>query len=552
MNKRLSLLMILSVAGLTVACGPGEGDLDAGPECPMGMICLDSGMPEDGGPRDAGDPDGTTTMPPGCGMPQPTGREGGHCRGGTMCMTGLSCAEELSVLPTGGATLTLGNAFGIVTGTEDPDNAGECRPGAESTVPIPFFPNGGLCTQACDPAMDGTCGECTTCSTNLGISSAFAAVGITVRSGTMLTNDARPGLCQQNCVWNGTDNGGCPSGYACDPTSNICQQACTDDTQCNTNWLLSRSTGLCEVQQGSATCNTATGLCEVPGDSTSAFGSECTDSNDCPPGIGVCLIGGRCSTYQCNLDDGTGSPAFPCEGGSICVQVGGNSAALCFGLCDTPDDCFPGVACSPTPMLPDGRAGLCSPICEMDNECHANERCLKGRFRDPNFGFCSDYCIPEGGAADPMATACEAGEFCEPVDGTTYGFCQALGQLCSARDDGTTGCIGDQACAILGDDSSGRCVGPTEAAPELHSCETNADCTGTGEECVIYDDSDATTPALTRGVCRAPGGACAPSDETTSGRLIQRLRGDGSNQCISTQECSTAGMPGVLGTCVDR
>jgi len=570
MNKRLSFLLILGVAGFAVACDDGNGDTDAGGgDCPPGMICLDGGtVPDGGGMVDAGPGTDSGMMMTGCGSPQPAGQEGGHCRGGTTCLTGLDCAEEISVLPMGGATLTLGNAFGIPTGTEDPAHEGECLTAAtpvDSSVPIPFFPNGGLCTQACDPDAEGTCGECTTCSTNLGSSPAFAQVGIGVRSGTSLTSDARPGICQQNCVWNGTDNGGCPAGYACDPGSNICEQACTTDEQCNVNWLLSRAEGLCEVQQGTSTCNTTTGLCSVPGAAGSAFGSECETNAECPADIGICLIGGRCSTYQCNLDDGTGAAAFPCPTDAICVGAGGNGAALCLGLCDTPDDCFPGVACSPTNDLPDGRAGLCSPICggqdaggtrdltqaESDGQCHSNERCLKGRFNDPSFGFCSDYCVPAGGTADPMATACEADELCVAVDGEAYGFCSALDQLCGLRADGTTGCVGDQACAIVGDDSQGRCVGPTTPAPELHSCESTADCTGTGEECVIFDDMDPMTPAFTRGICRAPGGACAPSEQNDAGDLFQPLRGDGSNQCISTQECSSA-MPGVLGTCQDR
>ncbi|MCB9591937.1 MAG: hypothetical protein H6719_04320 [Sandaracinaceae bacterium] len=535
MNERLSFLLILGVGAFGVACdgGGGDGD-DAGP-CPMGTICLDAGDSTDDG---GGTPDGARPdagPPAACGT---VGQEGGHCRGGTMCLTGLTCAEEISVLPMGGATLTLGNAFGIPTGTEDPAHEGECIPGADSTVPIPFFPMGGLCTQACDPAADGTCGECASCSTALGGSDSFAAVGITVRSGTDLTSDARPGLCQLNCAWDGTTNGGCPVGYACDPGSNICQQACQTDSQCRTDWLLSEAIGLCEVQSGTATCNSATGLCEVAGDSSSAFGSECETSDDCPPDLGICLIGGRCSTYQCSSPDGMSAGASTCPADSACVGIGGNGGSLCLGLCDTPADCFDGVACSPATGLPDGRAGLCSPICEADSECHGGERCLKGRFSDPDLGFCANYCIPEGGAADPMATACETDQFCNPVMGTSYGFCRALDQLCS--DD--TDCVGDQACFVRDANLYGRCV---------DGCATTADCTGM-EECVIFDDGDAMTPASTHGICRAPGGACSASPTFSDGTIRQPMLGDA--QCISTQECSQtmATDPASTGTCQDR
>lgn len=538
MTKRLSFVMILSVGAFGVACDGGDGDGDAGDGCPPGMICLDGGDVDGGGMpgTDAGT-DGMVT-PMGCGMPQPAGQEGGHCRGGTTCLTGLSCAEEISVLPMGGATLTLGNAFGIPSGTEDPAREGECIPGADSDIPIPFFPNGGLCTQACDPATEGVCGECTTCSTTLGGSDAFAAVGITVRSGTDLTTDARPGLCQQNCTWDGTTRGGCPEGYACDPGSNICQQGCTTDSQCRLDWLVAESIGLCAVETGTATCNTATGLCDYGGSPSAAFGSECEQASDCPEDIGICLIGGRCSTYQCNLDDGTGAAAYPCPADAICVGIGGNNAALCLGLCDTPADCFAGQACSPEMGLPDGRAGLCSPICTADSECHGNERCLKGRFEDPELGFCAEYCVPEGGAADPMATPCEADQFCNPAAGTAYGFCRTLDQICFADDD----CVGGQACRVADANLYGRCI---------DGCRMTSDCAA-GEECVVFNDGDPMTNPDNIGICRAAGGTCAASPTRTDGTVIQPLSGDA--QCQSTQQCSQrmATDPPSTGTCMDR
>lgn len=537
MNRRLSFVMILSVGAFGAACDGGDGDPDGGDGCPPGMICLDGATPDGGIVMvDGARPDGMVT-PMGCMMPQPVGLEGGHCRSGTTCFTGLSCAEEISVLPMGGAPLTLGNAFGIPTGTEDPAHEGECIPGADSTVPIPFFPMGGLCTQACDPATEGVCGECTTCSTSLGGSDSFAAVGITVRSGTDLTTDARPGLCQQNCVWTGTDNGGCPAGYACDPGSNICQQACSTDSQCRTDWLLAESIGLCEVQTGTSTCNTATGLCEVTGDPAGVYGAECETAEDCQADVGICLIGGRCSSYQCANADGTAG-AFPCPADAICVGIGGNGGSLCLGLCDTPADCFAGQACSPETGLPDGRAGLCSPICTADTECHGNERCLKGRFSDPELGFCAEYCTPEGGPADPMATACEADQFCLEVEGESYGFCRALDQLCFEDDD----CVGGQACLVRDANLFGRCV---------DGCRMTSDCTGT-EQCVVFNDGDPMTNPDNIGICRAPGGTCAASPTLTDGTVRQPLLGDA--QCVSTQECSqtTATDPPSTGTCQDR
>jgi len=536
MNVRLSFTMVFCIAALGMGCDDNGGGTDAGPTITLDGSTGDAGTGTDAGPM----VDVDSGPAPGCGMPQPPGQEGGHCRGGTTCLTGLTCAEELTMNM--GMNFTLGNTFVINfrEGTVEPDRPGECATlGAVSDVPIGGFPMGGLCTQACDPASTGTCGECASCTEDPGLSPGIAQL---ISVGTFdiapITSEAQPGVCQQNCQWNGTDNGGCPSGYSCDPGSNICIAACTTDSQCQVNFLNSEEDQICVALNGTATCNTATGQCEEPG-ASGAFGDACDSNAECQAQVGICLIGGRCSNYQCSSADGMSAGAAPCPADAICAGIGGNGGSLCFGLCDTPADCFEGQACSPEADLPDGRAGLCSPICGDDSECQGTQRCLKGRFQNPDLGFCSDYCVPEGGTADPMATACEADQFCRPVEGEDYGFCLNEDGVCGSP----TACVGDQACLVTGTNLAGRCV---------DGCETNADCTG-AEECVITDDDDPETPPVTRGVCRAPGGECSASPLVgTAMTELNPMLGD--DQCIPSQECSQtmATDPRTTGTCVDR
>ena len=521
MNKRLVLNSLLvgllaSVAG--TACD-GDPEPDAGP-CPDGMICLD-GSPGDGGTMvDAGDAGMIIT---GCQSPPLPGRTGGTCLGGTRCMTGLTCFEELTTLPMSGTAVTLGNAFGIPSGTPDTAHDGEFIAGADSTIPIGFGP-GGQCSEACDPTMDtGVCGDCGTCSRTLGGSDSFGAVGITVRSfdSTGRTNDTRTGICRANCVYDPATNGGCPTGYTCDVSENVCVEACVASSQCNLNWGTSRVDGLVAYEETGSPymCNTTTGRCEWA--DAGSYGADCESNLDCPEDVGVCLIGGHCATYQCNLADPadpSGMTAlYPCPTDAICVGVGGNSAAFCLDTCTTPADCFSGQACSPQSGLPGGATGLCFGICESDAECRTDERCRIGGFSDPTIGTCQPHC-------DPAGSDCATGEACVQADGQVYGFCQTLDSLCAEDGD----CAGGQVCEVFDCDFYGRCI---------DGCTTTADCTGTGEICHIQTGS-------TSGVCRAPGGACCPPRATLADVLLLR----GNAQCVPNQTCSSM-MADVAGTC---
>ncbi|MEQ8458475.1 MAG: hypothetical protein RIB77_29525 [Sandaracinaceae bacterium] len=527
MNERLifhSIMAALLIGGVATGCD--DGTVDTGDA----SIVLDGDMDPDTGvdPVDAGD-GGMMMM--GCTTPPTPGRMGATCLGGTRCVTGLNCFEELTTLPMTGAQATLGNIFGIPMGTTPvPGQEGEFEAGGPSDVPIGFAP-GGQCSNACDTTTD-MCGDCATCSETLGGASAFGAVGIGAANLDISgrTSETSPGICRANCAYDPATNGGCPDGYTCDVSENVCIEACVSDLQCNLDWGLNRTEQLVTVQRegNPFTCNSTTGRCEWTPPADAAFGSECDSNEDCPSDIGVCLIGGRCATYQCNLPDATGmAPMFPCPDGAICVGVGGNDAAFCLDMCRTPDDCFAGQACSPQSGLPDDNTGLCFGICRNDGECHADERCRIGGFRDPEAGTCQPYCDPSG--TDPMAITCESDEICVEPDGSATGFCRPLNQLCTEDAD----CNGNQACEVLGADFFGRCV---------DGCTTDLDCDVTMmEECRIQTGS-------TTGVCRVAGGECSPPSDRLRPSLP--IRGDG--QCLESQRCPTTLTENMIGNCEDR
>ncbi len=525
MNKRLGFLMVLCASALAwTGCdgGGGGGGGDAG--CPPGEICL---------PGDAG-PDGGTVTPPDGGRTdsgmmtggcmQSTGRAGGTCRSGTTCGPGLTCAPELSMGMTG--AFTLANIFEIPSAVTDPESPdGFTVMDGLPSVPIRFGP-GGQCTQGCNPsAMTDSCPACSTCETALGGSSAFGAVGISVRtfdvSEPPLTDDTNTGICRADCTFDAATNGGCQTGYTCDPTSNVCIEACTADSQCNLNWGVTRVEGLVAVVEGSATCNTSTGRCEWTPPAGATFGSECDADADCGADVGACVFG-RCTNWQCNLPDATGMASqYPCAEGAVCVQFPGNDPGLCVATCESPDDCFAGQAC--IEFFGDG-GRACWGICTADAECQTGQRCQIGGFTNPELGTCQDTCDPTAG------TGCETGETCVAPEGVTdYGFCEELDQICTADDD----CVGGQACEWLGNDAFGRCVA---------GCDADEDC-ATDTFCRIQTGS-------TVGVCRSATGACSPSPRRASDMTViyPELRGDGSPQCLAGQTCS-ATMPDALGTC---
>ncbi len=494
--------------------GPDAGDIDAGSQ--------------DTGPADSGALDMGVDAGPMCASPALAGEEGGVCMPDMSCAMGLDCFAEFSQIP-GGPPATLGNVFGLPSGTTDPGNAGEFIAGPPSDVPIAFAP-GGVCSTGCNPGVQpDTCGACASCNPSIGPRT-FGVVGLDVSVFAAISGGSNmDGICRANCEFDatGATNGGCEVGNACDPQTNTCVEACTSDSQCQLVWGLSRAEGLVAAQAPGMACNATTGLCEIVNPPKGAqLGSACTDDRDCPQ-HGACF-GGRCATFGCASGDGAPGPV-PCAGTCVGTTARGS---ICLPACTTPDECPPEQACIPL----QGGAGICFFACQGDAECKADERCKPSTEQtgpQADVSTCSAICDPDPSDQInvPGAIMCPTDSFCVASGMGDHGFCEPLDQLCTSD----AACVGAQACEVVDADLLGRCV---------DGCAVDMDCPGLMEQCVIQAGS-------TNGVCRAPGGPCSASPDP-AGTPQQPLLGDA--QCISTERCSqdVATSPRSVANCVPR
>lgn len=543
MNKRLGFAIVLSASALVwIGCDGEDTTPDGGPICggDTGIICpTDAGeeVPDSGPEPDAGS--GPT-------MCQTTAGPGGRCRGGLSCNSGLTCFPDL-VAEVG--PITLADFPGWPTAVEDPENPGQyiVEPGLPD-VELTFAP-GGQCSTACNPQAD-TCAGCSVCSTSVGGSPFFAAIGFGPRSFDLtdanpstserepLTSEANPGICRASCEFD-PNSRGCQAGYSCDPAENVCLEECVSDAQCNLGIAESRHEGIVVLTEGSATCNRMTGRCEWEPPAGAALGSACEASTDCPEHVGTCLIGGVCATTRCNTT-ALGDAATPCTEG-ICGIGSETDPGTCYKTCEDADECgIPGVACTNAIWSnPASAPKICIGICAADTDCMTGESCRVGGFTDqPTWGRCQATC-------DPAGDDCGANERCVQAAGQTYGFCEATNALCLT--DGA--CLEGQACEVLGNDALGQCVdGCTEDA----DCATGEECRiqGGGQSCTENDDcnsgvcTDGTCAPSTVGICRAAGGQCSVPEDPAFAPLR------GSAQCIESQECT--GAADVVVTCTDR
>ncbi len=458
---------------------------------------------------DAGHDAGPTV----CEMPQPAGSSGGRCRGGTTCLVGLECFEELTLHPRDGALLTLGTVWGLRTGFPDPDHPGEHLAGELSDVPIRAAP-GGQCTRACDPSTRTSCDDCTECSVSLGGSPAFDGV-FPAGEWTHFTSEEAPGVCRQRCAFDPTSNGGCPEGYTCSASENVCVEACVDSRQCALEWGLSRSHGRVAIEDASTTwrCDDATGRCVWTPPPDAAVGSSCRSDADCPEHVGFCEAG-RCSTQQCDLRAADGALRYPCAPPHVCVWSPSFGSSFCALPCETAEACEAGQACRTDRP---GRAS-CSGRCLDSTQCRTGEVCRRHMAEDAT-GECATAC-------DPTLDECDSSDVCVATAPEPAPVCHRQDGLCfSTRD-----CHGSQACQVIAADHFGRCVA---------GCRGDEDCLGPSGCALLAGEA--------LGVCVEPGATCSPSPLLRSGAPAQPLRGDA--QCAGSERCS-ATAPNELGACV--
>lgn len=230
---------------------------------------------------------------------------------------------------------------------------------------------GTMCAQICDPAApSGTlandCQElCARCVS--GMRRGRARVPLP---------DGAPGACRPSCVVHATDRGACRKGYACDPETGTCMEACTSDAECQ----------LFDAPEGS--CDAATGRCRLDGRPGITAGDPCVRDADCMDD-GRCLADfasddGYCVRFGC-------SDELPCPGGDACdVRAFGDGASACLDGCRVGDEL--------ELATPEEQAAAIlgplghSPSCELGQSCRwdgvhehgdsINGSCVPGNYND--------------------------------------------------------------------------------------------------------------------------------------------------------------------------
>ncbi|MEM9067444.1 MAG: hypothetical protein AAGE52_03030 [Myxococcota bacterium] len=267
-----------------------------------------------------------------------------------------------------------------------------------------------ICLRDCDPVDEDPCG----------------------RMFYGCTNDFRfPSVCLPGC----RSNADCPDGQACDPDGDLGQGTCFNPD--------------------------------------AELGDACTDSEECDED-GFCLAeffagwpGGACLSFGCDVAGNTG-----CEGDGQCLPSP-RGGGLCFGGCETDDDCRDGYSCEADDDFPDRM--FCSPACEDDSACSGGREC------NPALGTCDDpFDADELG--DPCSTvmgACAGGTcFTEFASGFPGSYCTFTG--CDATmPDADDGCPGDGVCVANGGDNV--CI---------DGCEDDRDCRSPDYTCRQVDRDD--------------------------------------------------------------
>lgn len=452
MSRKLSFAMILGASALLwTACDDGEK------MCGDGAICLDDAGPPVG--EDAGDDvevDSGTVDPGDCSLVE--GRSiGAACILGSTCQGGLECEAA------GGIPITPVDRAGdpVVDGSGTPLVVG-------ATLNA-----GSMCSETCRVDGPNTCGDCAACG-NGGLVGRIAFGAGQDSAGNAL------GLCRQSCTPSDTDRGGCREGYACDPSTNTCVDACTSDDWCKIVDVTVTDDGFIDQWVYDPTfpssCNATTGRCEFQ----------------------ACLVGAEPEADQLGAD-GHGAG---CEAGQSCIWDGSSGPAA-----DANGICFPGEYNDITESNVGG-------ACDSAADCYSPfgyGACLNEIFNPSLLGDLSGACTIAncgvfddgmGGAIDGILPGVEtnipvcdssAGELCVNFapSGPPQTFCMKSCETASE-------CAPGYACAVLLTDG-GRLCWPSCSTDDECNADLGQTClneagAACGEEDSCWCGTETTTP----------------------------------------------------------
>jgi hypothetical protein len=443
---------------------------------------------------------------------------------GSQCRMGACGSTSMCVMDR--AATSIRTVFQVAQGTPEdlahPGYQGVQMPSVpEDDVPFNAW-LGSMCVQECDlgATTDG-CGACATCSGTLtqnAFVNALGGAGLTFGADALYANS---GLCRLSCTFDPATRGDeCVGSTTCDAFGETCVEECTSDAECRMQLGITFAGEIVTVVDDAspASCNAATGRCEVPGDASAQVGDACDSGNDCAPGAGVCLRGGLCAELGCT--------AGSCGGGSgVCLGVNENQT-ICLAGCNTVADCSPGNACQMLGAAVGGFMGYCLGACEDDSECAATETCTDTV--DAMGAVVGGACVPRCTAPGEVGAAsggCATDEFCaRDHDGAAYGYCRIANQFCgagntvnlaAASDDCSSGAVCDELLAMGG----GPGFGGRDVVGDGHcvsACVVDADCTTAGTTCVTSgayaglcrQACDGSVPCPTGQICDVGEGRC--------------------------------------------
>lgn len=320
---------------------------------------------------------------------------------GASCLTSAEC----------GAGSCQAERFFEFEPTVTPDGA----PGRAQIVNL--FPDG-YCGDTCDArARNDTCGDCARCSGDALLGD--VRIRLANIDGEFAPED---GVCRRTCTPTPGGTGCEREGFACDPETGICMEACVDDRQCQITLRDYDGDGAVElVDRGpgfGAYCDSVTGRCRTRGTPGAQVGDPCRDDDQCPAD-GACLFAtptepGICTILGCR------NGATTCPSGTVCdvrnVENGRRSA--CLPACEvgaedgTPQmvgpggghpSCGAGRACVWSGQ--DGNAGSCMPgeynavmspnvggPCLQDDQCYSPFGYGECFFKEEAFGLPAGMC----------------------------------------------------------------------------------------------------------------------------------------------------------------
>jgi hypothetical protein len=253
------------------------------------------------------------------------------------------------------------------------------------------------------------------------------------------------------CKCGGRGGVSCPSGFACDATSNTCLSTLCAHVDCS--------------DQPGTSCDVTDGSCKCGG----TGGVVCGSGQTCDGNARACVRTSRCEDVGCSKNqtcDATTGQCLcgqaTCTATQACVSSGAAGAKSCVADLCSGVACTGGTACDSA----DGQCKCGGAVCQAGQAC----QCTTG-----DGGTCADADRACRAGSACASAACANGTTCDPVDGQCKcggpgGPACGSNQLCALSQANGPQCIGGQQCTQP-DGGAKTCAGGTSCDPEDGRCK---------------------------------------------------------------------------------